>query len=128
MSLRVLIVDDHDSLRNLFDICLSLEDDFEVVGLAADGQAAVELAADLQPDAIILDWELPVLTGLQALPQISQAAPAASVVVFSAASDAATAALALSRGATRFLVKDRNDVPDVIAALRDGAHRMSLTA
>ena len=127
MSLRVLIVDDHDSLRDLFDICLSLEDDFEVVGLAADGQAAVEMAARLQPDAIILDWELPVLSGLQALPQISQAAPRASVVVFSATADAATAALALSRGATQFLVKDRNDIPDVIAALRDGA-RMSLSA
>ena len=128
MSLRVLIVDDHDSLRDLFDICLSLEDDFEVVGLAADGQAAVDMAARLQPDAIILDWDLPVLSGIQALPQISQAAPGASVVVFSATADAATAALALSRGATRFLVKDRNDIPDVIAALRDGAQRMSLTA
>jgi DNA-binding NarL/FixJ family response regulator len=128
VSVRVLIVDDHDSLRDLFDICLSLEEDFEVVGLAADGQAAVEMAAALQPDAIILDWELPILSGLQALPQISEAAPRASVVVFSATADAATAALALARGATRFLVKDANDVPDVIAALRDGAQRMSLTA
>jgi DNA-binding NarL/FixJ family response regulator len=128
VSVSVLIVDDHASLRDLFSVCLSLEDDFEVVGLAADGQEAVELAGRLQPDAIILDWELPVMSGLQALPEISRAAPRASVVVFSATGDPATAALALSRGATRYLVKDRNDIPDVIAALRDSAQRVPLTA
>lgn len=128
MPVRVLIVDDHDSLRELFEICLSLEDDFEVVGLAADGQAAVDMAAALQPDAIILDWELPVLSGLQALPQLSQAAPGASVVVFSATSDRATSAQALASGASRYLVKDDNDIPDVIAALREGSKRELLSA
>lgn len=118
MSLRVLVVDDHDSLRDLFEICMSMEDDLEVVGSASDGLAAVDLAVQLQPDAIILDVHLPMLDGLEALPTLVEAVPGATIVVFSATSDRSVAAVALSRGAAQYLVKDDNDVADVIAAVR----------
>ena len=128
MPIRVLVVDDHDSLRALFDVCLSFEDDLEFVGAAADGLEAVDLAVTLRPDAIVLDCHLPHLNGLDALPALLKAVPDATVVVFSATSDKATVALALNRGAQRYLVKDRDGVADVIEALRAPSRVDSLTA
>ena len=128
MPLRVLFVDDHESLQELFGICLSMEDDLELVGTASDGFEAVDLAARLRPDAIVLDWGLPLLDGLHALPALRRAAPGANVIVFSASSDAATAALALSQGAARYLVKDQTGVYDVIAAIRECGRAHQLTA
>ncbi len=121
------MVDDHDSLRDLFGICLSLEEDLELIGAAGDGLEALDLATALQPDAIVLDWELPHLDGAEALPSLLRAVPGATVVVFSANADRATAAIALARGATRYLVKDDKGVADVIAALHelDGAQPLS---
>ena len=119
MSLRVLVVEDHDSLRDLFSICLSMEEDLELIGAAGDGLEAVDLATSLQPDAIVLDWELPYLNGLEALPSLLAAVPGATIVVFSANADQTTAAIALAGGASRYLVKDANGVADVIAVLRE---------
>ena len=67
----------------------------------------------------MLDWELPYLTGLQALPNLLRAVPGATIVVFSADADRATAAIALAGGADRYLVKDANGVADVITVLRE---------
>lgn len=128
MPLSVLFVDDHESLQELFDICLSMEDDLKLVGTASDGFEAVDLAARLRPDVIVLDWGLPLLDGLHALPALRGAAPGASIIVFSASNDGATAALALSRGAARFLVKDSSTVDDVIAAIRECGRARQLTA
>jgi DNA-binding NarL/FixJ family response regulator len=128
VPLRVLIVDDHDNLRDLFSICLSMEDDLELAGTASDGFEAVDVAGRTQPDVIVLDWGLPLLDGLHALPALQRAAPQAQVIVFSATSDDATAALALSRGAVRFLVKDRHSVADVIAAVRECGQSHQLSA
>ena len=105
-----------------------MEEDLELVGVAADGMHAVELAAELHPDAIVLDHVLPLLDGLHALPALTAVVPHATIVVFSASSDPATAATALSLGATRFLLKDRYGVADVIATLRECGLRHSLPA
>ena len=104
-----------------------MEEGLEFIGAAGDGLEAVDLATTLQPDAIVLDWELPHLDGAEALPSLLRAVPGATVVVFSANADQATAAIALAGGASRYLVKDDNGVADVIAALRelDTTHRLS---
>lgn len=128
MSLRVLVVDDHDSLRDLFSICLSMEEGLEFIGAAGDGAEAIDLARALQPDAIVLDWELPHLDGAEALPSLLRAVPGATVVVFSANADQSTAAIALAGGASRYLVKDASSVADVIAALRELDVPQPLTA
>lgn len=128
VALRVLVVDDHDSLRDLFRICIAMEEDLEMIGAAGDGLEALDLATALQPDAIVLDWELPHLDGAEALPILLRAAPGATVVVFSADSDQATAAFALAGGASRYLVKDDSGVADVIAALHDLDHTQTLSA
>lgn len=128
MALKVLVVDDHDSLRDLFRVCLSLEDDLELVGVAGDGVYAVELTAALQPDAIVLDLEMPIADGLDALPALHAAAPGAKVVMFSATTDDATRAQALAGGCAAYLIKDDSGVSDVLAAVRRVTQRDLLTA
>ena len=126
VPIRVLVVDDHDSLRELFALCLSLEDDLELVGTAADGLEAIDLAVATQPDVIVLDCSLPLLDGLDTLPPLLQAVPDAAVIMFSAWSDAHLAQLAQARGARGYLVKAREDVADVLAEVRRvGPHASS---
>ena len=113
MPIRVLIVDDTESLRELMcsHVCGR---DMEVVGEAADGLQAVGLARETQPDAIILDVEMPVMDGLQALPGLLDAAPNTKVVVFSSRTDAATEQAAYARGAAGFFYKGRSQSGEVV--------------
>jgi DNA-binding NarL/FixJ family response regulator len=70
VTTRVLVVDDQALLRTAFSSLIDAEDDLEVVGQAADGRQAVELAADLAPDVVVMDVRMPVLDGIQATRQI----------------------------------------------------------
>ena len=66
MTTRVLVVDDQALLRTAFSSLIDAEDDLEVVGEAADGRQAVELAANLAPDVIVMDVRMPVMDGIEA--------------------------------------------------------------
>ncbi len=113
MPTRVLIVDDTDSLRKL--MCShAVQRGMEVVGEAADGLSAVGLARETQPDAVILDVEMPVMDGLQALPGLLDAAPGTKIVVFSSRTDAATEDSAYARGAAGFFYKGRAQSGEVV--------------
>jgi DNA-binding NarL/FixJ family response regulator len=125
VPIRVLVVDDHDSLRELFALCLSLEDDLDLVGVAADGLEAIDVAVATQPDVIVLDWSLPLLDGLETLPALVKAVPQAAVIMFSAWSDPKLARLAKARGAQGYLVKSRHDVTDVVSEIRRVGHSMA---
>ena len=70
MTTRVLVVDDQALLRTAFSSLIDAEDDLAVVGQAADGRQAVELAANLAPDVVVMDVRMPVLDGIQATRQI----------------------------------------------------------
>ena len=82
-----VLVDDSPDVRRLLSTRLELEGGFEVVGEAADGAEAIVLATRHQPDLIVLDAMMPVLTGLDALPAIVKGSPASKVVVYSAFTD-----------------------------------------
>lgn len=82
----VLLVDDRDDIRRLLALLLEDEPDFIVVAEAADGRQAIELAERLRPDLVVLDNDMPVMTGLEALPLITQAVDT-KVVLFSADAD-----------------------------------------
>jgi DNA-binding NarL/FixJ family response regulator len=73
MTTRVLVVDDEALLRTAFAALIGAEDDLEVAGMAADGQQAVELAASLAPDVVVMDVRMPVLDGIQATRRITAA-------------------------------------------------------
>ena len=83
-SPRVLVVDDEPDIRVLLQMTLGL-DGFDVVGEATNGQEAVAMASDLQPDVIVLDLMMPVMSGMEALPLIMEQSPRSHVVVLSAA-------------------------------------------
>lgn len=102
---RVLVVDDAANLRDLLTLLLELEDDFEVVGGAADGAQAIERAALLQPDIVLLDLAMPVMDGLQALPQLRELLPDATIVIFSGYEHHSLAQEALNAGADGYIEK-----------------------
>jgi DNA-binding NarL/FixJ family response regulator len=114
---RVLVVDDAANLRELLTILLDVEDDFEVVGTAADGEQAIVAAERLQPDIVLLDLAMPVMDGLQALPQLREHVPAARIVIFSGFEHAALAAQALDAGADAYIEKGTS-VTQLVAQLR----------
>ncbi len=81
--MRVLVADDSTGVRELLVLLLNMESDFTVVGEAGDGEAAVSMAEQLQPDLVILDNSMPRLDGIDALPQVHAVSPASRVVIFS---------------------------------------------
>jgi len=84
MPLRILIVDDTPEIRLLMRVALQEDGRFEVVGEAADGSEAVEMASREKPDAILLDLAMPVMDGLQAIPKIRENSPDSKIVVLTA--------------------------------------------
>ncbi|HWT23954.1 MAG TPA: response regulator [Solirubrobacteraceae bacterium] len=101
----VLIVDDDDSLREMLHELLERDGRLHVAGEARDGRDAIEAAARLRPDAILLDHQMPDLTGLEILPALRRQAPAAVVVMLSGDPDADLARRATEAGADAFFQK-----------------------
>jgi CheY-like chemotaxis protein len=103
--LRVAVVDDQPDVRLLLRLTLSRDPRFEVVGEAANGQEAIALAEELTPDLLILDRQMPVMGGVEALPIIKQRSPKTAVVLYTATSDAGTYQAAIAAGAVEVLEK-----------------------
>jgi DNA-binding NarL/FixJ family response regulator len=111
----VVVVDDNAPMRTLLGMHLEL-DGWEVVGQAEDAEAGLALVSDLQPDAVVLDQELPYGPGTRVLPLMRLACPQVRIVLFSA--DATQAQLAASLGADGFLLK--GDPLEELSALLSG--------
>jgi signal transduction histidine kinase len=104
-ALRVLLADDAADIRLLLRFALDAENGFEVVGEAANGLEAVELAASLQPELVVLDLSMPVMDGLQAIPELLRVAPATRIVVLSGFDEGRMRQVALDLGAHGYLEK-----------------------
>ena len=102
--MRILLVDDHPITREALAALLG-QDDFSVVGQAADGEEAIELARRLQPELVLLDLSMPGLDGLGALPRIREAAPECEVVVLTASGTEENLLAAIRGGAAGYLLK-----------------------
>jgi DNA-binding NarL/FixJ family response regulator len=102
---RVLLVDDTPEIRELLRLTLELDGRFEIVGEAGDGAAAVELTSSTDPDAIVLDLAMPVMDGLQAIPEIRKQAPEAKILVLSGFEAKQMSDEAMSRGANAYVEK-----------------------
>ena len=114
----MLVVDDAASLRELLTVLLEAEDDFVVVGTAANGLQAIAEARTLQPDLVLLDLAMPVMDGLEALPELRAALPHARIVIFSGFEHEALARQALDAGADDFIEKGMS-VTHLVARLRE---------
>jgi DNA-binding NarL/FixJ family response regulator len=104
MAERILLVDDHPLTRSALAGLLT-QHGFDVVGEASDGEEAIEAAARLQPDLILLDLSMPGLDGLSALPRLREAASECEVVVLTASGTEENLLGAIRGGAAGYLLK-----------------------
>jgi PAS domain S-box-containing protein len=114
--IRVLVADDTATVRLLLRRTLEASKAFEVVGEAADGAEAVDLAESLQPDMVLLDLSMPVVGGMEAIPRIRRCAPATRVVVLSSFTPEQMGDRAVAEGAAAFLEKQQRPA-DLVASL-----------
>jgi DNA-binding NarL/FixJ family response regulator len=114
MTLRVVIADDDARVRRDFRSLLELEPDIEVVGLAPDGAVAIDLAARLQPDVVVMDVRMPAMDGIAATKRLREGNPPHSRVLVITTFDVDEYVLGAARaGASGFLLKD--DAPEELA-------------
>ncbi|MEV0407635.1 response regulator transcription factor [Actinoallomurus sp. NPDC050550] len=123
--LSVMIVDDDDLMRAGLCAVLSSDETIDVVAEAADGRAAVQTAAQVVPDVILMDVRMPGLDGIAATRQIIAAAPAARILILTTFEDEDYVYEALTAGATGFLLK-RTRPEQLIAAIHTVAGGESL--
>jgi len=118
--IRVLIVDDHPLARAGLQQLLGGLDDIALVGAATGGDEAVRLAAEREPDVVLMDLEMPDKDGIEATLELRTRQPAAAVVVLTSFSDRERILAALDAGAVGYLLKDAG--PDELArAIRAAA-------
>lgn len=106
MSIRILLVDDHTLFRSGLKALLSRQADFEIVGEASDGLKGVKLAEQLKPDLVLLDLDMPVMNGTEALAQMLAANRELPVVMLTVSEDAEDLKEAFVLGARGYLVKN----------------------
>ncbi|MBF2065332.1 MAG: response regulator transcription factor [Calothrix sp. C42_A2020_038] len=87
-TLRVLVVDDHELTRMTLQMVLSCQKNMQVVGLATNGQEAVDMVKDHKPDVIVLDLQMPVMDGWTASGKIKEIAPDTQIIAYSSVEDA----------------------------------------
>ena len=122
MEKRVLIVDDDDRLRDVLSLYIDYEDGLEIAGTAADATSAAAMASELRPDAIVLDYHMPGVDGIAAIPMLRRAAPDVRIVMFSADDDHHASAAAMASGADGYVTKNgQQGLDDVMRLLRNAS-------
>ncbi len=116
--IRVLIADDHDTVRSIVRTLLAIEGDFEVVGEALNGREAVNLARIHRPDIVIMDMTMPTLDGISATREVLQFLPETKILIFSANQDPAASRVSFAAGAVGFINKPTSRKL-LITAMRD---------
>jgi len=117
MALRIVLADDHETVRIGLRAALQRETDITIVGEAADGRAAVDLVENLEPSILILDIGMPGMNGLEAIRRIRAAKLRTKVIVFSMHSDRNYVAEALKLGACGYVLKG-SPIKEVTSAIR----------
>ena len=116
MSVRILVVDDHEVVRQGIRTILSARLDWEICGEAVNGQEAIKLAEQLRPDAIIMDITMPVMSGLEAARQITRNKNSPPILIFTMHESRSLADSVRETGARGFVFKSRA-AHDLIHAL-----------
>lgn len=114
-AIRIMLVEDHQLMREVLELVLSREPDFEVVGSAADVGQAVALLCSARPDVVLMDLDLPGPDGVRATRAMLRIMPGLRVIMLSATCTPAHVDRALSAGACGYLIKDGS-----VEQLRDG--------
>lgn len=120
-KIRVLLVDDHTVVRQGLRMVMSLEDDLEVVGEAADGREAVEAAGTLAPDVVLMDLLMPVMNGVEAIRAIKRDHPEVEAVALTSVLEDRMVIDAVEAGAAGYLLKETG--PETLFEAIRAAHR-----
>jgi DNA-binding NarL/FixJ family response regulator len=128
MTIRILLADDHVVMRNGLRLLLERQSNLKVVGEAADGREAVELAAAEKPDVVVMDIAMPHLNGVEAARQIAIRSPHTAIAILSMHSDESYVIRSLKAGARAYLLKDsaEADLISAINAIMEGKSYFSL--
>jgi DNA-binding NarL/FixJ family response regulator len=106
-TIRVLIADDHRLFAQALEAILAADDRIEVAGHARDGREAVELAASLHPDVILMDIAMPAMDGFQATRLIRKSDPTACILMLTGSNSRSDVDRARKAGAAGYVTKDR---------------------
>jgi len=126
VPIRLLLADDHRLLRE--GLRRSLTDEgFDVIGEASDGQEAVKLATELQPDVVLMDVSMPEMDGVEAARRLHERSPNVRVVMLTMHADADVVASAIRAGASGYLVKDcsTEEIADAVRMAASGDTALS---
>ena len=116
-KLRIMLADDHETLREGLKMIINAQDDMEVTGVAADGREAVDRAQELLPDVLVMDISMPKLNGLKATEKLKQVCPQVKVVTLSRHADDGYIREVLRAGACGYVLK-QSAASEVIHAIR----------
>ena len=120
MAIRVLLVDDHSVVREGLRMFLGRDPELAVVGEAANGAEAIELARQLRPDVVLMDLLMPVLDGVEATATIRKELPETEVIALTSVLESATVVGAVKAGAIGYLLKD-TQAPELRRAIKAAA-------
>ncbi|MFD1260485.1 response regulator [Entomomonas asaccharolytica] len=105
---KILLVDDHTLFRSGLRFLLETQDDFEIIGEASDGLEGIKLAESLHPDVVLLDLDMPIMGGREALPQLLSTQPNLAVLVLTVSEDGSDLTECMRIGARGYLLKNIN--------------------
>jgi two-component system, NarL family, response regulator NreC len=120
MAMKILLVDDHEIMREGICALLRKHPEMDVVGQAADGRMAIEMVRELQPDVVVMDIGMPNLNGIEATRQMILENPHLKVMALSTHSDGSVVAKMIKAGATGYMLKE-----SAFSELLDGLHTMA---
>lgn len=127
MSIRILIADDHQVVRQGLRMFLALDPELEVVGEATNGQEAVQMAHELGPDVVLMDLLMPVMDGITATGVIRRETPDTEVLALTSVLEDASVTGAVRAGAIGYLLKDTqaDELCRAIKAAAEGQVQLS---
>jgi NarL family two-component system response regulator LiaR len=119
-AISVVVVDDHDLLREGVSACLASFDDIDVVGEASNGEAALRIVASLQPAVVVMDLVMPGLSGSEVIRRLRAEHPDLGIVALSSFSESSRVRDVIDAGANGYLIKSV-DAPSLARAVRSAA-------
>lgn len=125
--LRVMVVDDHDLFRSGLRRLLDEHEELEVVADARRGDEAIKRAADLRPDVVVMDINMPGMSGVEAARGVLEVSPETAVLMLTVTSDENAVLDAVLAGASGYLLKDAT-LPEIVRGIRAAAAGQSLIA
>jgi DNA-binding NarL/FixJ family response regulator len=122
--IRVVLVEDNDVFREALELLLGLRDDVEVVASVADGSDAAEVCGRLLPDAVLMDYRMPGLDGVQATAEVLRASPQTAVICLTASAGRRERGALIEAGAVDFVTKDEG-LDAIVTALQRATGRVT---